>query len=64
MWYNISTEREVNIMSTLDKAIRIFGFENPITITIAVLEEQGKTGLAKALLYEVAGDEVDELDAE
>jgi hypothetical protein len=36
-------------MTTLDKAIKMFGFENPITITIAVLEEQGKTELAEEL---------------
>ena len=36
-------------MTTLDKAIGLFGFENPITITIAVLEEQGKYELAEAL---------------
>jgi hypothetical protein len=47
-------------MNALDKAIQIFGFENPITITIAVLMEEGKEGLAEALLYEVGGDEADE----
>ena len=39
-------------MTTLDKAIQTFGFENPITITIAVLEEQGKTELAEQLYEE------------
>ena len=39
-------------MKTLDKAIRTFGFENPITITIAALEEQGKTDLAEQLFEE------------
>jgi hypothetical protein len=39
-------------MTTLDKAIELFGFENPITITIAVLEEQGKTDLAEQLFEE------------
>lgn len=39
-------------MTTLDKAIKLFGFENPITITIAVLEEQGKTQIAEQLLEE------------
>jgi hypothetical protein len=39
-------------MTTLDKAIQTFGFENPITITIAVLEEQGKTDLAERLFEE------------
>ena len=39
-------------MTTTDKAIRAFGFENPITITIAVLEEQGKHELAEQLFEE------------
>ena len=39
-------------MKTLDKAIKSFGFEHPITITIAFLEEQGKTELAKELFEE------------
>ena len=39
-------------MTTLDKAIQTFGFEHPITITIAVLEEQGKTDLAEQLFEE------------
>ena len=39
-------------MKTLDKAIKSFGFENPITITIALLVEQGKTELAKRLYGE------------
>ena len=39
-------------MTTLDKAIRAFGFENPITITIAFLEEQGKHELAEELFEE------------
>jgi hypothetical protein len=42
------------IMTTLDKAIQTFGFENPITITIATLEEQGKTELAERLFKECA----------
>lgn len=41
-------------MTTLDKAIQLFGFENPITITIAVLAEQGKTDLAERLYEECA----------
>lgn len=41
-------------MKTLDKAIQTFGFENPITITIAVLEERGKTDLAEQLFEECA----------
>lgn len=39
-------------MTTLDKAIEMFGFEDPITITIAVLEEQGKHELAEQLFEE------------
>ena len=41
-------------MTTLDKAIQTFGFENPITITIATLEEQGKHELAERLYDECA----------
>jgi hypothetical protein len=53
MWYNKGTkEREVNTMTTLDKAIQTYGFENPITITIAALEEQGKHDLAEQLYNE------------
>ena len=40
-------------MTTLDKAIRTLGFENPITITIAVLEEQGRHELAAQLWEEI-----------
>ena len=43
-------------MTTLDKAIELFGFENPITITIAVLEEQGKADLAEQLFEECSKD--------
>ena len=58
-------------MTTLDKAIETFGFENPITITIAVLEEQGKTELAERLFEECAKEvydddfetDVDDLDS-
>ena len=39
-------------MTTTDKAIRAFGFENPITIAIATLEEQGKHELAEQLFEE------------
>lgn len=39
-------------MTITDKAIKAFGFESPITITITVLEEQGKTDLAKQLFEE------------
>ena len=46
-------------MTTLDKAIHEFGFENPITITIAVLEEQGRHELA-AQLWETLTEEEEE----
>ena len=36
-------------MTTLDKAVHRFGFEDPRTITIAVLEEQGHYKLAEDL---------------
>lgn len=39
-------------MTITNKAIKAFGFESPITITIAVLEEQGKTELAEQLFEE------------
>lgn len=39
-------------MTTLDKAIELFGFEDPITITIATLAEQGKHELAEQLFEE------------
>lgn len=39
-------------MTTTDKAIKAFGSDSPITITIAVLEEQGKTDLAEQLFEE------------
>lgn len=39
-------------MTITDKAIKTFGFENPITITIATLEEQGKHELAEQLFEE------------
>ena len=39
-------------MTITDKAIKTFGFENPITITIAVLEETGKHDLAEQLFEE------------
>ncbi len=47
-------------MTTLDKAIQTFGFENPITITIAFLEEQGKTELAEQLFDECAKEVYDD----
>lgn len=36
-------------MTILDKAIQEYGFEDARTITIAILEDQGKTELAKDL---------------
>ena len=52
-------------MTTLDKASELFGFENPITITIAVLAEQGKHELAEQLFEECSKDIYgDPLDAE
>lgn len=39
-------------MTTTNKAIKMFGFENPITIVIATLEEQGKHELAEQLCEE------------
>jgi hypothetical protein len=48
------------IMTTLDKAIQTFGFENPITITIAVLEEQGKHELAEQLWETLTEEEEEE----
>ena len=47
-------------MTTLDKAIEMFGFENPITITIAVLAEQGKHELAEQLFEECAKEVYDD----
>lgn len=47
-------------MVTTDKAIRIFGFENPITITIAFLEEQGKHELAEQLWETLTEEEEEE----
>ena len=47
-------------MTTLDKAINYFGFEDPRTITIAVLEEQGHTKLAEDLWETLTEDEDDE----
>lgn len=47
-------------MTTTDKAIKLFGFENPITITIAFLEEQGKHELAEQLYEECATEYYDD----
>ena len=44
-------------MTTFDKAIRTFGFEDPRTITIAYLEETGKTELAEQLWKVLTDDE-------
>lgn len=44
-------------MTTLDKAVRTFGFEDARTITIAFLEEQGKTDLAEKLWETLTADE-------
>ena len=47
-------------MTTLDKAIKTFGFENPITITIADLEEQGNHKLAEQLWETLTEEEEEE----
>lgn len=47
-------------MTTLDKAIQKFGFEDARTITIAVLEEQGKTKLAEELWKALTEEEEEE----
>jgi hypothetical protein len=39
-------------MTYTEKAIKTFGFENPITIAIATLEEQGQHDLAEQLFKE------------
>jgi hypothetical protein len=49
-------------MTALDRAIEMFGFENPITITVATLEEQGKTRLAGQLIdaiVDVVNEDID-----
>ena len=46
-------------MTTTDKAIRAFGFEDARTITIAFLEEQGKHELAEDLFQTLTDDEDD-----
>lgn len=40
-----------------DKAIKIFGFEDPRTITIAVLEEEGRNELAEKLFKTLTEEE-------
>lgn len=47
-------------MTILDKAIKAFGFESPITITIASLEEQGKKELAEQLFEACAQVDCDD----
>lgn len=45
-------------MSTYtNKAIKLFGFEDPRTITIAVLEEEDKNELAKKLFEKLTEEE-------
>ena len=51
-------------MTTLDKAIRNFGFEDPRTITIAFLEEEGKHQLAEELYEVLTADEDEDCDCE
>ena len=51
-------------MTTTDKAIRTFGFEDARTITIAFLEEQGKHELAEDLFTTLTDDEEYEDDYE
>lgn len=46
-------------MTTLNKAIRAFGFEDNRTITIACLEEQGEHKLAEDLFKVLTDDEDD-----
>lgn len=48
-------------MTTLDKAIREFGFEDARTITIAFLEERGQKELAETL-WEILTNTEDEED--
>lgn len=46
-------------MTFLDKAIQEYGFEDARTITIAILEDQGKTELVKdfwEILHTEEGD--------
>lgn len=47
-------------MTYTDKAIQTFGFEDVRTITIAVLEEQGKTELAEKL-FRILTEEEEEV---
>ena len=44
-------------MKYTDKAIQAFGFEDVRTITIAILEEQGKTELAEKLFRTLTEEE-------
>jgi len=52
-----NSNSEVTTMTTTDKAIRTFGFEDARTITIAFLEEQGKHELAEDLFKTLTDDE-------
>ena len=47
-------------MTIIDKATSLFGFENPITIVIIFLEEQGKHELAEQLFEECATEYYDD----
>ena len=44
-------------MTYTDKAIQTFGFEDVRTITIAILEEQGKTKMAEKLFNTLTEDD-------
>ena len=47
-------------MTYTDKAIQTFGFEDVRTITIAVLEDQGRTELAEKLFRTLTEEDEDE----
>lgn len=47
-------------MTCTNKAIQTFGFEDVRTITIAILEEQGKTELAEKL-FRILTEEEEEI---
>ena len=46
-------------MKYTDKAIQAFGFEDVRTITIAILEEQGKTEIAEKLFNTLTEEDED-----
>lgn len=52
------------MMTTLAKATRRFGFEDPRTITIAYLEESGQAALADRLYATLVDDEEGDEDDE